>query len=49
MRPATTHVALLRAVNVGGRKPVAMPQLRELLAGLGFVEPRGTRSGGGIP
>jgi uncharacterized protein (DUF1697 family) len=30
------HVALLRAVNVGGRNRVAMAELRELLEGLGY-------------
>ena len=33
------RVALLRAVNVGGRK-VVMSELREVLAGLGLEEPR---------
>jgi uncharacterized protein (DUF1697 family) len=32
------HVALLRAVNVGGTGTVAMPALRGLLTGLGFGE-----------
>ncbi len=36
----TTYVALLRAVNVGGRKPVAMQDLRALLEGAGFEDPR---------
>jgi uncharacterized protein (DUF1697 family) len=36
----TTYVALLRAVNVGGRKPIAMPQLRGLIEDLGFEDPR---------
>jgi uncharacterized protein (DUF1697 family) len=31
------HVALLRAINVGGRKPVAMSGLRDLLGALGFA------------
>src|ERR1700730_10493888 len=30
------HVALLRAVNVGGRNSVAMSDLRDLLGDLGF-------------
>jgi uncharacterized protein (DUF1697 family) len=30
------HVALLRAVNVGGRNRIAMAHLRELLEGLGY-------------
>jgi uncharacterized protein (DUF1697 family) len=35
-----TQIALLRGINVGGHKPVAMADLRALLAGLGFGEPR---------
>ncbi|MGZ3498166.1 MAG: DUF1697 domain-containing protein [Vulcanimicrobiaceae bacterium] len=34
------RVALLRAINVGGRKAVLMSDLRELLTGLGFAEVR---------
>jgi len=34
------HIALLRAVNVGGRKPVLMAGLRDLLSELGFVDAR---------
>ena len=30
-----THVLLLRGINVGRAKRVAMPQLREMAAGLG--------------
>jgi uncharacterized protein (DUF1697 family) len=33
---AGEHVALLRAVNVGGRNRIAMARLRELLEGLGY-------------
>ena len=36
----TAYVALLRAVNVGGRKPVAMQELRRALEELGFEGPR---------
>ena len=36
----TVHIALLRGVNVGGRKAVAMADLRALAAGLGLTEPR---------
>jgi uncharacterized protein (DUF1697 family) len=32
----TGHVALLRAVNVGGHNRIAMADLRELLEGLGY-------------
>jgi uncharacterized protein (DUF1697 family) len=35
------HVALLRAINVGGRNLIAMSELRSLLESLGFA---GTRS-----
>ncbi len=34
------YVALLRAVNVGGRNPVPMADLRALAVDLGFVNPR---------
>ena len=33
-----THIALLRAVNLGGLKPVAMADLRKLGAKLGFAD-----------
>jgi uncharacterized protein (DUF1697 family) len=36
----TTHLALIRAINVGGHKPMPMADLRALLAELGFDEPR---------
>ncbi|HZZ88504.1 MAG TPA: DUF1697 domain-containing protein [Caulobacteraceae bacterium] len=36
----TTRIALLRAVNVGGRGKVAMADLRALLTGLGLEAPR---------
>jgi uncharacterized protein (DUF1697 family) len=44
----TTHVALLRAINVGGRKPVAMADLRDLLAGLGFADGRSLLQSGNL-
>jgi uncharacterized protein (DUF1697 family) len=34
------HVALLRGVNLGGYKLVAMPELREFVARLGFADVR---------
>jgi uncharacterized protein (DUF1697 family) len=34
------HIALLRGVNVGGHKPVAMSALRELFVQLGFADVR---------
>ena len=36
----TTHIALLRAINVGGRNMVGMPALRALLEQLGFGDVR---------
>ena len=36
----TTHLALIRAISVGGHRPVAMADLRALLDDLGFDEPR---------
>jgi uncharacterized protein (DUF1697 family) len=37
-RLVTTHVALLRAINVGGQRKVAMADLRELCARIGFPD-----------
>ena len=34
----TTYVALLRGVNLGGNKPVAMADLRAMLTGIGFAD-----------
>lgn len=36
----TTHIALLRAVNLGSRNAVAMADLRDFLARLGLTDPR---------
>jgi uncharacterized protein (DUF1697 family) len=36
----TIYLALLRAVNVGGRNAVSMADLRELLGSLGFADAR---------
>ena len=36
----TTHIALLRAVNVGGTKKIAMAQLRDFAAALGLGNAR---------
>lgn len=36
----TTYIALLRGVNVGGKKAVAMADLRALAADLGYANPR---------
>ena len=34
------HISLLRAINVGGRKPAIMAELRNLLTELGFQDPQ---------
>ncbi len=36
----TTHIALLRGINVGGHKPVPMAELRALLTRLGLADVR---------
>ena len=42
------HVALLRGVNVGGLKQVAMADLRDLLAELGFADARSLLQSGNL-
>lgn len=42
------YVALLRGVNVGGNKKVAMADLRDILADLGFKEPRSLLNSGNL-
>jgi Protein of unknown function (DUF1697) len=32
-----TYIALLRAINVGGHRRVAMPKLRDFVSSLGFT------------
>ena len=44
----TLHVALLRAVNVGGRNRVAMADLREMLTDLGFGGARSLLQSGNL-
>jgi uncharacterized protein (DUF1697 family) len=44
----TRVVALLRAVNVGGTKAVAMPALCKLLTGLGFTEVKSLLQSGNL-
>ena len=44
----TTYVALLRGVNVAGHKQVAMADLRELLAQLGFTDARSLLQSGNL-
>src|SRR5262245_8421476 len=43
-----THIAFLRAINVGGHKPVAMADLRDLLSELGFGDPRSLLQSGNL-
>ncbi|MCU0613271.1 MAG: DUF1697 domain-containing protein [Candidatus Eisenbacteria bacterium] len=47
-RPMTTHVALLRAINVGGHTPVPMGALRGFLADLGFSDVRSVVQSGNL-
>lgn len=44
----TTYVALIRGINVGGHKRVAMADLRELLADLGFSDGRSLLQSGNL-
>ncbi len=44
----TIHIALLRGVNVGGHQPVAMSNLRDLLAELGFADARSLLQSGNL-
>lgn len=44
----TTCIALLRAVNVAGHNRVAMADLRSLLTGLGFGNPRSLLQSGNL-
>lgn len=44
----TTHVALLRAVNVAGKNMVAMANLREMLEGLGFADVKSLLQSGNL-
>jgi uncharacterized protein (DUF1697 family) len=44
----SVHIALLRAVNVGGRNAVIMGELRDLLTELGFVDVRSLLQSGNL-
>ena len=44
----TTYVALLRGINVGGHKPVAMADLRDLLTQLGLADARSLLQSGNL-
>lgn len=43
-----TYVALLRGINVGGHKQIAMTDLRDLLTQLGFVDGRSMLQSGNL-
>jgi uncharacterized protein (DUF1697 family) len=43
-----TYIALLRGINVGGNKKVAMADLRDLLGRLGFGEPQSLLQSGNV-
>jgi len=43
-----TYIALLRGINVGGHKKVAMADLREVVEELGFDEPRSLLQSGNL-
>ena len=44
----TTYIGLLRAINLAGRNKVSMAELRDLLAGLGFDNPRTLLQSGNV-
>ncbi|OFV81730.1 MAG: hypothetical protein A2Y78_03010 [Acidobacteria bacterium RBG_13_68_16] len=44
----TTHIALLRGINIGGHKQVAMADLRDLLTALGFADVRSLLQSGNL-
>ena len=44
----TTYLALLRGINVGGHKQVAMADLRDLLTHLGFEDARSVLQSGNL-
>jgi uncharacterized protein (DUF1697 family) len=44
----TIHVALVRGINVGGHKPVAMADLRDLFTRLGFADAQSLLQSGNL-
>jgi len=46
--PLTTHIALLRGINVGGHRSVGMTDLRNFLAELGFDDARSLLQSGNL-
>jgi uncharacterized protein (DUF1697 family) len=47
-RPMTRYLVLLRGINVGGKNPVPMAGLRELLTELGYVDVRTYLASGNV-
>jgi len=43
-----TYIALLRAINLAGHKPVGMADLRDFVTALGFFEPRTLLQSGNV-
>jgi uncharacterized protein (DUF1697 family) len=44
----TTYIGLLRAINLAGHNKVAMGELRDMLARLGFAQPRSLLQSGNV-
>ena len=44
----TRHIALLRGINVGRAKRIAMADLRELLASMGYTDVRTLLNSGNV-
>jgi uncharacterized protein (DUF1697 family) len=44
----TIHIALLRGVNVGGNKKIAMSELRDFCTSLGFRDPQSLLNSGNL-
>ena len=44
----SVHLALVRGINVGGHKPVAMADLRDLVTQLGFTDVRSVLQSGNL-
>ena len=44
----TTHIALLRGINVGGQRPITMSSLRDLLTELGFGDAQSLLQSGNL-
>lgn len=47
-RSVPIHIALLRGVNVAGRRMIAMSELRDFLAALGYDRPRSLLQSGNL-